>query len=213
MGVPMEAASRSGREPEQMLSILLRDINPHVVSAWQAAFAEEALVEISCGHIFDREADAVVSPANSFGYMDGGIDLVYSQLFGYQLERRLQSLLQEMHFGELPVGQALVLPTEHAAIPFLVSAPTMRVPSSITRSLNVYLAFRAALIAVLEHNAQSSHPISSLLVPGLGTGVGEVPPERAARQMKAAYDAVMKGKGSRPRNLGQIWGEHQDLLL
>jgi O-acetyl-ADP-ribose deacetylase (regulator of RNase III) len=212
-GVPPGAASPSEHGPEGTLAIRLRDLNPSVVSAWQAAFAEEPLVEISCGHIFDLKATAVVSPANSFGYMDGGIDLVYSQLFGYQLESRLQALLQERHYGELPVGQAVVLPTEHAAIPFLVSAPTMRVPSSIARSLNVYLAFRAALIAVLEHNARSSHPISSLLVPGLGTGVGEVPPERAARQMKAAYDAVMKGKGSRPRNLGQIWGEHQDLLL
>jgi O-acetyl-ADP-ribose deacetylase (regulator of RNase III) len=87
------------------------------------------------------------------------------------------------------------------------------VPAAIARSLNVYLAFRAALIAVLEHNARSSTAISTLLVPGLGTGVGDMPPERAARQMKAAYDAVMKGKGNRSRNLGQIWGEHQDLLL
>jgi O-acetyl-ADP-ribose deacetylase (regulator of RNase III) len=196
-----------------MLSLHLRDMNPDVASAWQKAFAGEPFVQISCGHIFDVQADAIVSPANSFGYMDGGIDLVYSQLFGYQLESRLQALLLESHFGELPVGQALILPTEHAAIPFLVSAPTMRVPSSIARSMNVYLAFRAALIAVLEHNTRSTPLILTLLVPGLGTGVGEVPPDRAARQMKAAYDAVVKGKGVRPRNLGQIWGEHQDLLL
>jgi O-acetyl-ADP-ribose deacetylase (regulator of RNase III) len=196
-----------------MVSIHLRDLNPSVVSAWQAAFAGEPLVEISCGHIFDIRADAIVSPANSFGYMDGGIDLVYSQLFGYQLESRLQALILEKHFGELPVGQALVLPTEHEAIPLLVSAPTMRVPSSIARSMNVYLAFRAALIAVLEHNTRSAPSIFTLLVPGLGTGCGEMPPDRAARQMKAAYDAVIKGKGNRPRNLGQIWGEHQDLLL
>ena len=176
-----------------MFAILLRDLNPQVVEAWQAAFADEPCVEVSCGHIFDLQADAIVSPANSFGYMDGGIDLVYSQLFGFQLETRLQALLQEKHFGELPVGQALVLPTEHAFIPFLVSAPTMRVPA--------------------KHNARSSHPISTLLVPGLGTGVGEMPPERAARQMKAAYDAVIKGKAGKSRNLGQIWGEHQDLLL
>jgi O-acetyl-ADP-ribose deacetylase (regulator of RNase III) len=196
-----------------MFSIFLRDLNPDLVAAWQAAFGDEPLVETSCGHIFDLKADAIVSPANSFGYMDGGIDLVYSQRFGYQLENRLQALLQERHFGELPVGQALILPTEHEAIPFLVSAPTMRVPASIAKSMNVYLAFRAALIAVLEHNARSPQSIATLLVPGLGTGVGEMPPERAARQMKAAYDAVVKRKETRSRNLGQIWGEHQDLLL
>ena len=158
-----------------MCAILLRDLNPQVVSAWQAAFADEPCVEVSCGHIFDLQADAIVSPANSFGYMDGGIDLVYSQLFGYQLESRLQALLQEEHFGELPVGQALVLPTEHAFIPFLVSAPTMRVPGPVPKTLNAYLAFRAALRAVLEHNRTAKSPIRSILCPGLATAIGAMP--------------------------------------
>ena len=30
-------------------------------------------------------ADAIVSPANSFGFMDGGIDMVYSKRFGWQM--------------------------------------------------------------------------------------------------------------------------------
>jgi O-acetyl-ADP-ribose deacetylase (regulator of RNase III) len=32
--------------------------------------------------ILDVACDAVVSPANSFGFMDGGIDAVYLSLFG-----------------------------------------------------------------------------------------------------------------------------------
>jgi O-acetyl-ADP-ribose deacetylase (regulator of RNase III) len=195
-----------------MLTIHLRDISTAVTSAWEAAFADATEVEVSCGDIFGVKADAIVSPANSFGYMDGGIDLVYSRFFGWELESRLKTLLLEQHFGELPVGQAVVVPTEHAAIPFLVSAPTMRVPASISRTLNVYLAFRAALLAVLKHNESASTPIGSLLVPGLGTGVGEVPPERAARQMKQAYDTIIRGHGLKSRNAGTIWGEHQELL-
>ena len=197
----------------RMLSIHLRDISPAITAAWEAEFADAPDVEVSCGEIFDAKADAIVSPANSFGYMDGGIDLVYSRFFGWQLQERLQALLLERHLGELPVGQAVVVPTEHALIPFLVSAPTMRVPASISRTTNVYLAFRAALIATIEHNMGSSLPIVSLLVPGLGTGVGEVPPERAARQMKLAYNAIVRGHGLKSRNIGAIWGEHQDLLL
>ena len=195
-----------------MLTIHLRDISPAVTTAWAAAFADAPDVEVSCGDIFAVKADAIVSPANSFGYMDGGIDLVYSRFFGWELQSRLQALLLEQYFGELPVGQAVVVPTEHAFIPFLVSAPTMRVPASIGRTVNVYLAFRAALMAVIEHNASTSSPIGSLLVPGLGTGVGEVPPERAARQMKQAYNAVIRGHGLKNRNVGAIWGEHQELL-
>ncbi len=196
-----------------MLSIHLRDISSAVVEACEAAFADVPSVEVSCGDIFECSADAIVSPANSFGYMDGGIDLVYSRFFGWELEDALRALLVDQHYGELPVGQAIVLPTGHASIPFLVSAPTMRVPSSISRTVNVYLAFRAALIAVMRHNERGAGVIESLLVPGLGTGVGEVPPERAARQMRLAYDAIVLGEGLRPKNAGRIWGEHHELLV
>lgn len=196
-----------------MFSIQLRDTSSALVAAWRSVFGSDAGVEVSQGEIFDLEADAIVSPANSFGHMDGGIDLVYSRRFGFQLEERLQATLVEHHFGELPVGQAIVLPTGDAGIPFLVSAPTMRVPASIARTHNTFLAFRAALIAVLLHNRGPGPAIGSILVPGMGTGVGEMPPERAARQMKAAYDAIIGGRGVRSRNLGQVWGEHQDMAL
>ena len=196
-----------------MLTVYLRDISPQIVAAWGAAFSGIPDVEVSCGEIFEQKADAIVSPANSFGYMDGGIDLVYSHFFGWELEARLRDLLVTRHYGELPVGQAVIVPTGSKFIPYLVSAPTMRVPSSIARTLNVYLAFRAALMAVLAHNDGRIRRIRSLLVPGMGTGVGEVSPERAARQMRAAYDEIIGGLGLKSKNLGVIWGQHQELLM
>jgi O-acetyl-ADP-ribose deacetylase (regulator of RNase III) len=195
-----------------MLMIHLRDINKALVDAWERAFADAPDVLVTQGDIFEHAADAIVSPANSFGYMDGGIDLVYSMYFGWELEARLKALLSERYYGELPVGQAAVLSTEHAFIPFLVSAPTMRVPMNISGTANVYLAFRAALIAVFEHNSNADGPIQSLLVPGFGTGVGKMPPERAASQMKLAYDAIVRGQGVKKRNTGTILSEHRELL-
>jgi O-acetyl-ADP-ribose deacetylase (regulator of RNase III) len=195
-----------------MLTVHLRDIDPSMVSAWNIEFANEPSVTISCGSIFDEAADAIVSPANSFGYMDGGIDLVYSHYFGWELEESLKTLLADHYFGELPVGQAVVLPTNNERIPYLVSAPTMRVPSTISKTANVYLAFRAALIAVHLQNARSQVPIESILVPGLGTGIGEVAPRCAAHQMKLAYKAIIHEQGRRRRNAGQVREEHHDLL-
>lgn len=196
-----------------MLAIELRDISEELLRAWERAFADLPSVTVSSGDIFGRTADAIVSPANSFGYMDGGIDLVYSRYFGWVLEEKLRALLAEKHFGELPVGQAVILATGHQAIPYLVSAPTMRTPGSIRSTVNVYLAFRAALIAVLNHNASTNAPpVHSLLVPGLGTGIGEVSPQRAARQMRLAYDNIIGGQGVKARNAGAIWGEHFELL-
>lgn len=195
-----------------MLTVHLRDINTGVVKAWERSFKDVPGVFVSRGDIFGHEADAIVSPANSFGYMDGGIDLLYSKYFGWELETSLRALLSEQHYGELPVGQAVVLATGHEIIPFLVSAPTMRVPMNISQTVNVYLAFRAALIAVLAHNAIADTPIQSLLVPGLGTGIGEVTPERAATQMRLAYNAIINSEGTKSRNARAVLAEHRALL-
>jgi hypothetical protein len=75
------------------LTVHLRDINTGVVKAWEQAFADAPGVFVSRGDIFEQKADAIVSPANSFGYMDGGIDLLYSKYFGWELEANLRALL------------------------------------------------------------------------------------------------------------------------
>ncbi|WP_246788130.1 macro domain-containing protein [Bradyrhizobium sp. CCBAU 53421] len=195
-----------------MLAVHLRDINAGVVRAWELAFADMPEVRVSRGNIFEQKADAIVSPANSFGFMDGGIDLLYSKFFGWTLQTDLQAAIAKHHHGELPVGQAAIVATGHDFISFLVSAPTMRIPSDISATVNVYLAFRAALIAVLAHNIRSKAPIRTLLVPGLGTGIGAVAPDAAARQMRLAYDAIIGGRGAEKRGARAILREHHEML-
>src|SRR5262249_32291789 len=92
------------------------------------------------------------------------------------------------------VGAALVVELPARRFPFLVAAPTMRVPGSVIGTINVYLAMRAALVAVLRHNAGMGRPVRGLAVPGLCTGVGGMHPVEAAEQMRAAYDSVVGGK-------------------
>lgn len=194
-----------------MLKIHLRDINNEITSAWELVFAGLPDVQVSCGNILERPADAIVSPANSFGFMDGGIDAAFVGYFGAALEDSLRAVINEQHYGELPVGQAIVHSTQHANIPFLVCAPTMRVPGEISDTVNVYLAFRAALIAVTSHNRKGAS-IRTLLVPGMGTGIGQVPVGRAARQMRHAYDTVVGHGSCAAPNGRQILRRHHDLL-
>jgi O-acetyl-ADP-ribose deacetylase (regulator of RNase III) len=181
-----------------------------MASAWREAFRSIENIDIRVGDILEWQADAIVSPANSFGYMDGGIDLLYRRYFGMQIETRLQQHLQDAHQGELPVGQAVVLETGHDAIPFMVSAPTMRVPMCIRDTVNVYLAFRAVLLSVRQHNASGGSPIHSMLVPALGTGVGGMDARRAARQMAAAYRLVVLGE--RMLDPESVWRQHGEML-
>jgi O-acetyl-ADP-ribose deacetylase (regulator of RNase III) len=196
------------------LEIHLRDIGKPLVDAWAREFAGVMSVTTSCGDIFstkpgfmhagdpvDVKADAIVSPANSFGFMDGGIDAVYTYQFGEGLQQRLQELLAAEHGGELPVGMAVVVPTMHDDIPWCISAPTMRVPQDVAETVNAYLAFRAALRAVVAHNTSGQPPIKRVLCPGLGTAVGQMPFARCARQMRAAWNSVFGPKVAMPRSV------------
>lgn len=193
------------------INIHLRDIHPGMVLAWRRHF-QGTDVTISQGDIFEHTADALVSPANSFGFMDGGIDLVYSRRFGWGLQRRLQQVLAQHHYGELPVGQAVVVETEDPEIPWLVSAPTMRVPRDISETVNAYLAFRATLLAIDALNKNAAAPIRTLLCPGLGTAIGRMPHDQAAKQMRAAYDVCVLGEQLSFQTLLEAVHEHVQLL-
>ena len=191
----------------------LRDRSPEVVAAWREAFAGAAGVEISEGDIFDGgpHADAIVSPANSFGYMDGGIDAAYSNRFGPEMAQRLRDVLRAAWDGELPVGSAVIIETGDASIPHLVSAPTMRVPMDVSDTLNAYLAFRAALIAVRELNRRYPARVRSVLCPGLATFFGRMSPEKSARQMRFAHRLIAEGDASLLDRADKVLRTHREL--
>ena len=123
------------------------------------------------------------------------------------LEIGLRRMLAESHGGELPVGSAIVVPTGASDIRWLVSAPTMRVPGPVPNTLNAFLAFRAALRAVVAHDS----PITSVLCPGLATAIGRMPVERCARQMRFAYDIVLGGRPW-PGTVAAIYASQTEML-
>lgn len=178
--------------------ILLIDRSRDLVDRWKEQFADCPAVEVIVGDYFQRSADAIVSPANSFGIMDGGLDLAIRDELGFAVERKLQEVIAEKYHGELPVGCAEIIAAEHPRWRFLIAAPTMRIPEAIPFTINPYLAFRAILVAVKNFNKERDRPeIDSLVCCGLGTGIGQVSVNKCAGQMRAAYQ-VMK---SPPRNL------------
>jgi len=193
-----------------VLALHLRDRSPSRVAAWRSHFDQLDEVRISEGPIFGATADALVSPANSFGYLDGGIDLAYVEHFGWDLEDRVRHAIATDWGGELPVGCALIVPTGRSVgdIRWLVCAPTMRVPMDVRRTPNAYLAFRAAIRAVMAFD----EPIGSVLCPGLGTGVGRMPAELCARQMRLAWDEEAHGRRDRTGGLAGEARRHMYLV-
>jgi len=172
------------------MKIQLVDRNRDMCEQWKAHFQNCNDVVIYNGEFFDLETDCVVSPANSFCFMNGGLDWVISDTLGWQIQNKLQIIINEKYDGELLIGQAVLVETDNLKVPYCISAPTMRVPLILTGSVNVYLAAKA-IFRVLKNNEDK---IKSVTISGLGTGVGDVPFNVCANQMKQAYDDVWLAK-------------------
>lgn len=187
------------------MKIILSDLNKNLVEAWKKFFADQQDVLITEADITRLNCDAVVSPGNSFGFMDGGLDYALSERFGWDIEKRLQKIIRESPEGELLVGQAITIETNDINTPFLIAAPTMRVPTNfnIPTSVNAYLATKAALI-----KAKQNPKISTLAIPGMCTGVGRMQPMIAARQMFQAYNEIILGKRMHFTNFGEAQKYH-----
>eukprot|EP00105_Crassostrea_gigas_P018002 XP_011435987.1 PREDICTED: uncharacterized protein LOC105334291 isoform X2 [Crassostrea gigas] len=141
-----------------------------------------------------------------FGFMDEGINMAYSKYFGGQMQERLQHVIRKKYRGEILVGQAVIIaayswhtqPSEEdlqgfnegLPINYLIAAPTMRIPQGVENTVNAYLAFRAVILAVREHNKRNygSRKIRSVLCPGLGTDIGLMDHDQCANQMCLAYE-------------------------
>ena len=193
-------------------TLILIDRSQLLVDQWKAQFADCSGVQVLLGDYFQRPADAIVSPANSFGIMDGGLDLAIRDQLGFSVQDRIQSVIVEKYHGEMPVGCAEIVPTDDPRWRFLVAAPTMRVPEPLGQSLAPYIAFRAILVAVENWNRQAGkRDIDSLVCCGLGSGIGKVQPARCAALMRAAYQLV-----SEPADIpsfDRIWDIHRSLTI
>lgn len=177
----------------------LCDTNEQIVNEWKQYFDDQPNFKFYHSDIFkvpipENDISAIISPANSFGDLQGGIDLAYYTKFGYELEGKLQKVIREHKFGELVVGDALIIDIPRKENMYLISAPTMRVPMGIKGTANAYLAFRAALIELIKFNSANKKAITHVLCPGLGTGIGKMSPEVCAKQMYHAYDVLVNPK-------------------
>jgi len=195
--------------------------NKEINDAFTEVFRHVDRVVVTDGNILHQDgggyqADAFLSPANTIGNMDGGIDRIYANHFKWPYGRPYKDVnpLQEAidikygQFKQLPIGEALLVPISYKenhdlnlkyaqeakieatpSVRYLIAAPTMVRPEEIEKgSLIVYQAALAAFRVWRE--CAESHSIHTVATPTFGTGFGNVPPVIAARQMWAAFVAA-----------------------
>ncbi|WP_242586138.1 macro domain-containing protein [Streptomyces sp. MST-110588] len=170
------------------LRVVLTDLNTQVVQAWRAAFAEHPEIEIREGSILDEGVDAWVSPTNSRGRMDGGVDAAIKRYLGAGIQLRVQREIRDRFAGSLPVGSAVCVPSGATTPKFLISTPTMEHSAqNVSETLNVALACAAAFQAIHRRNTEAPGSIGSVALVGMGARTGRVPARVCANLMWTGY--------------------------
>lgn len=170
------------------LRVVLTDVNQRVVEAWRAAFADTPGIEIRKGSILDEDVDAWVTPTNSQGRMDGGVDAAIKRHLGAGIQLRVQRAIRDRFAGALPVGSAVCVPSGAAVPRFLISTPTMvQSAQNVRDTLNVALACAAAFQAVHRQNRKAPGSIRSVALVGMGAQTGRVPARLCANLMWTGY--------------------------
>jgi O-acetyl-ADP-ribose deacetylase (regulator of RNase III) len=175
-------------------------------------FKNTAMVIVENANIKDvpLEQTCFVSPANSLGFMDGGIDLVLSREIMPGIEQKVKKRIQQLNvissMGRpyLPIGSVITVP--HDLNTHLIVTPTMFLPHDVRGTQNAYWSFFAALKMWRKLCVQKNKKFN-LVVTSHCCGVGRMPGRESAEQMKRAYDDFIQGKGP------QIIKEFEDAIL
>ena len=170
------------------MEIILLDNKREMCDAWEKYFGECEGVKIVCEFLEFASLDDVdcyVSPANSYGLMDGGYDKALTMLFGVELQRRVQDYIISNLYGEQQVGSSIIvdIPGEDKK---LIHTPTMRVPARIKDPEVIYTSMRSTLICALKNN------VGKIVIPAFGGATGRLAPDVIAEEMFKAYIQVFK---------------------
>ena len=149
------------------------------------------------GNVADISANGVifVSPANSLGFMDGGIDNIYRQMFP-GCEQTVRHLIAELgHLTQLGrpylrVGSAC-WQTVHNERSALISAPTMFLPHDVSKTRNAYWATIAALCAA--EKIRQKYSFHTLVIPSLCCGWGRMSEADSLQQILQGVQDWMSG--------------------
>lgn len=123
------------------------------------------------GDITNLAIDAIVNAANSYGYMGGGVAGAIKRVGGQEIE------VEAVSKAPIPIGSAVITTGGKLKCKYVIHAPTMEQPGALIDVGNIIEATRAALECADEAG------LKKIAIPGMGTGVGGVPRDKAAKAM------------------------------
>jgi O-acetyl-ADP-ribose deacetylase (regulator of RNase III) len=173
------------------IEICVRDKQSYEIA--KSIFQDIPTISVILNTITNGTYSTIISAGNSFAEMNGGVDgIINTHLSGYTPNKYIQedvkAYINKYFMGELPVGQSILIPTNHPKHTRLIYTPTMRVAEDVSTTINAYLAFRSALLIMKMYSIQSAS------TPLFCSGAGCMSTQKACLQMKEAYKSVINGE-------------------
>lgn len=174
------------------MEIIFFDINDELIATYKEILKNVKHIKLSfiVSSINDLlnngKYDAIISPANSFGDMTGGIDRVYKKL-DPEIEQKTMNKINDAQIPDnydrphLPVGNNLLINFNHPSCKYMICMPTMYIPRNIVDTNNVSLAFYGLLKTYDQYKIK-------IACPGLGTGIGGLSHINSAKQILQAIN-------------------------
>ena len=193
----------------EQLKIKLLDINPIMVEEWHKSFdplLEDYYPNVEIIHSSLNEymqgnknsVAAIVSPANSFGLMDGGFDAAIRNWYLLEFDTDIIPIVQGeiayKYYGEQPVGTSLPVFIPGTGS-YILHTPTMWRPEVIDDYMTIYHCTRSAIITAM--NAE----LDTIVIPAFGGCCGKVPFSVIADLMERALMTFI----SFPSNKNYNW--------
>ena len=165
------------------MKIIIADHNKSTISSINEC---NPSFEVEEGNPLAFDIDAVVSPANTMGIMNGGYDAVLRRYFGIAIEYTVQKYLEKL---KIDVGQAIAVKTGHPKVHWLIVTPTVSVTGE-GLSGHESVSYACAYNSV---KAAHERGVKYLGMTGLGSGVGGLDRRVSARQqVEGIQDAINK---------------------
>jgi O-acetyl-ADP-ribose deacetylase (regulator of RNase III) len=139
----------------------------------------------------------LVSPANSFGSMKGGIDKIINKYIFKNIEEKVMKKIEDeyknnkfpykyyfdgMNIKDRPymdVGESFIIKANKNN--YLAVVPTMNYPQIINDTNNAYIAMKS-LLNTMQQNKDKINA-KYVLIPGFCSGIGEMDAKMMTKQM------------------------------
>lgn len=154
------------------MEVLIADHNKITIAAIKEC---NPSFEVELGNPLAFDIDAVVSPANTKGIMNGGFDAVLRRYFGVGIEYMVRQYFDKF---KLDVGEAIAVKTFHSKVEWLIVTPTVSVTGE-GFSGHTSVSYSCAYNAV---KAAHEKGVQYLGMTGLGSGVGGLDRRASAKQ-------------------------------